>query len=420
MKIVIAGGGFGGLRLARKLNNKPGFEVVLVDRFNYHQFQPLFYQVATAGLDASNISFPLRKVFHNSRNVKFRMAEIKEIRPTDRVLVTDKEEISYDRLVLAMGADTNFFGNMGLASEAFSMKSTVEALQIRHRLLQNFEDALRVSDPEELQRLMNIVVVGGGPTGVELSGALAEMKLYVLPKDYPELDFSKMNIFLLEGSERTLATMSQSSSRQSKAYLEKLGVSLLTGTLVKDYDGREVILQNGNRIPSGMVIWAAGIRGNVPKGVMEKDIVRGGRIRVNRYCELEGQPGIYAVGDLAWMETPKYPNGHPQVAQGAIQMADLIAENLKREQKGNTERKAFEYVDKGSMATVGRNLAVVDLSKPNWHFGGFLAWLVWMGLHLMLILGVKNRLFVFLNWLYNYITYDQNLRLVFREFYRKK
>ncbi len=420
MKIVIAGGGFGGLRLARKLNNKPGFEVVLVDRFNYHQFQPLFYQVATAGLDASNISFPLRKVFHNSRNVKFRMAEIKEIRPTDRVLVTDKEEISYDRLVLAMGADTNFFGNMGLASEAFSMKSTVEALQIRHRLLQNFEDALRISDPEELQRLMNIVVVGGGPTGVELSGALAEMKLYVLPKDYPELDFSKMNIFLLEGSERTLATMSQSSSRQSKAYLEKLGVSLLTGTLVKDYDGREVILQNGNRIPSGMVIWAAGIRGNVPKGVMEKDIVRGGRIRVNRYCELEGQPGIYAVGDLAWMETPKYPNGHPQVAQGAIQMADLIAENLKREQKGNTERKAFEYVDKGSMATVGRNLAVVDLSKPNWHFGGFLAWLVWMGLHLMLILGVKNRLFVFLNWLYNYITYDQNLRLVFREFYRKK
>ncbi len=420
MKIVIAGGGFGGLRLARKLNNKPGFEVVLVDRFNYHQFQPLFYQVATAGLDASNISFPLRKVFHNSRNVKFRMAEIKEIRPTDRVLVTDKEEISYDRLVLAMGADTNFFGNMGLASEAFSMKSTVEALQIRHRLLQNFEDALRISDPEELQRLMNIVVVGGGPTGVELSGALAEMKLYVLPKDYPELDFSKMNIFLLEGSESTLATMSQSSSRQSKAYLEKLGVSLLTGTLVKDYDGREVILQNGNRIPSGMVIWAAGIRGNVPKGVMEKDIVRGGRIRVNRYCELEGQPGIYAVGDLAWMETPKYPNGHPQVAQGAIQMADLIAENLKREQKGNTERKAFEYVDKGSMATVGRNLAVVDLSKPNWHFGGFLAWLVWMGLHLMLILGVKNRLFVFLNWLYNYITYDQNLRLVFREFYRKK
>lgn len=420
MKIVIAGGGFGGLRLARKLNNKPGFEVVLVDRFNYHQFQPLFYQVATAGLDASNISFPLRKVFHNSRNVKFRMAEIKEIRPTDRVLVTDKEEISYDRLVLAMGADTNFFGNMGLASEAFSMKSTVEALQIRHRLLQNFEDALRVSDPEELQRLMNIVVVGGGPTGVELSGALAEMKKYVLPKDYPELDFSKMNIFLLEGSERTLATMSQSSSRQSKAYLEKLGVSLLTGTLVKDYDGREVILQNGNRIPSGMVIWAAGIRGNVPKGVMEKDIVRGGRIRVNRYCELEGQPGIYAVGDLAWMETPKYPNGHPQVAQGAIQMADLIAENLKREQKGKTEPKAFEYVDKGSMATVGRNLAVVDLSKPNWHFGGFLAWLVWMGLHLMLILGVKNRLFVFLNWLYNYITYDQNLRLVFREFYRKK
>lgn len=418
MKIVIAGGGFGGLRLARKLNNKPGYEVVLVDRFNYHQFQPLFYQVATAGLDASNISFPLRKVFHNSRNVKFRMAEVKEIRAVEKVLVTDKEEIAYDRLVLAMGADTNFFGNSGLANQAFSMKSTVEALQIRHRLLQNFEEALRVKDPEELQRLMNIVVVGGGPTGVELSGALAEMKRYVLPKDYPELDFSKMNIYLLEGSDRTLATMSQASSSQSRAYLEKLGVSLLTDTLVRDYDGRAVHLQNGAQIPSGLVIWAAGIRGNVPAGINAKWIARGGRIRVNRFCEVEGLYGIYAVGDLAWMETPKYPHGHPQVAQGAIQMADLIAENLKREQKGRSDLREFEYVDKGSMATVGRNLAVVDLSKPKWHFGGFPAWLVWMGLHLMLILGVKNRLFVFLNWLYNYVTYDQNLRLVFREFYR--
>lgn len=420
MKVVIAGGGFGGLRLARKLNNKPGMDVVLVDRFNYHQFQPLFYQVATAGLDASNISFPLRKAFHNSKNVKFRLADILEIRPAAKVLVTDKEEISYDVLVLATGADTNFFGNTGLGEKAFPMKSTVEALQIRHRLIQNFEDALRATDPEELQRLMNIVVVGGGPTGVELSGALAEMKRYVLPKDYPELDFTKMNIYLLEGSGKTLGTMSEASSRQSKNYLEKLGVTLLTGTLVKDYDGKNVFLQEGSAIPSGLVIWAAGIKGNVPTGIGEKELARGNRIRVNRHCEVVGHEGIYAVGDLAYMETPLYPNGHPQVAQGAIQMADLIAENLLRTQKGRSEKKEFEYVDKGSMATVGRNLAVVDLSKPKWHFGGFPAWMVWMGLHLMLILGVKNRLFVFLNWLYNYITYDQNLRLLFREFYREK
>lgn len=420
MKVVIAGGGFGGLRLARKLNNKTGFEVLLVDRFNYHQFQPLFYQVATAGLDASNISFPLRKAFHNSKNVKFRLADILEIKPAVKVLVTDKEEISYDVLVLATGADTNFFGNSGLGEKAFPMKSTVEALQIRHRLIQNFEDALRATDPEELQRLMNIVVVGGGPTGVELSGALAEMKRYVLPKDYPELDFTKMNIYLLEGSGKTLGTMSEASSRQSKEYLEKLGVTLLTGTLVKDYDGKDVFLQEGATIPSGLVIWAAGIKGNVPAGLAEKELARGNRIRVNRQCEVVGHEGIYAVGDLAYMETPLYPNGHPQVAQGAIQMADLIAENLLRALKGRSDKKEFEYVDKGSMATVGRNLAVVDLSKPKWHFGGFPAWMVWMGLHLMLILGVKNRLFVFLNWLYNYITYDQNLRLLFREFYRDK
>ncbi|MDX1956022.1 MAG: NAD(P)/FAD-dependent oxidoreductase [Chitinophagaceae bacterium] len=420
MKVVIAGGGFGGLRLARKLNNKTGFEVLLVDRFNYHQFQPLFYQVATAGLDASNISFPLRKAFHNSKNVKFRLADILEIKPAVKVLVTDKEEISYDVLVLATGADTNFFGNSGLGEKAFPMKSTVEALQIRHRLIQNFEDALRATDPEELQLLMNIVVVGGGPTGVELSGALAEMKRYVLPKDYPELDFTKMNIYLLEGSGKTLGTMSEASSRQSKKYLEKLGVTLLTGTLVKDYDGKNVFLQEGATIPSGLVIWAAGIKGNVPAGLAEKELARGNRIRVNRQCEVVGHEGIYAVGDLAYMETPLYPNGHPQVAQGAIQMADLIAENLLRALKGRSDKKEFEYVDKGSMATVGRNLAVVDLSKPKWHFGGFPAWMVWMGLHLMLILGVKNRLFVFLNWLYNYITYDQNLRLLFREFYRDK
>lgn len=422
MKVVIAGAGFGGLRLARKLNNKAGFEVVLVDKFNYHQFQPLFYQVATAGLDASNISFPLRKVFQKSKNVKIRLAELKEVLPAEKKIVTDIATISYDVLVLATGADTNFFGNSQLAHHAFPMKSTVEALQIRHRLLKLFEDAHSITDPAELQRLMNIVVVGGGPTGVEVSGALAEMKKYVLPKDYPELDFSRMNIYLLEGAGKTLAAMSEKSSAQSQKYLEKLGVKVLTNTLVNDYDGKEVHLKDNTSIAAATVIWAAGIKGNIPAGLDQSLIAKGNRIKTDRYCRVQGFDNIYALGDLAYMETPKYPSGHPQVAPAAIQQADMLAGNLKLlEQKSNPDRMyQFEYTDKGSMATVGRNLAVVDMPKPKLHFGGFFAWLIWMGLHLMLILGVKNRFFVFFNWLYNYITYDQNLRLIFREFNREE
>ncbi len=422
MKVVIVGAGFGGLKLARQLNNKAGFEVILVDRFNYHQFQPLFYQVATAGLDASNISFPLRKVFQKSNNVKIRLADLKEVIPAENKIVTNIETIQYDVLILATGADTNFFGNTQLATHAFAMKSTVEALQIRHRLLQLFEDAHTITDEAELQRIMNVVVVGGGPTGVEVSGALAEMKKYILPKDYPELDFSKMNIYLLEGADKTLAAMSEKSSQQSKKYLEKLGVKLMTNTLVKDYDGKDVHLQSGDSIPATTVIWAAGIKGNIPSGFDKTIVAKGNRIKINRHCLVEGYNNIYAIGDLAYMETPKYPAGHPQVAPAAMQQADLLASNLKLiEQKSNPDRMIeFEYNDKGSMATVGRNLAVVDVPNPKLHFGGFFAWLIWMGLHLMLILGVKNRFFVFSNWLYNYFTYDQNLRLIFREFNRDK
>ncbi len=418
MKVVIIGAGFGGLRLARKLNNKPGFEVVLVDRFNYHQFQPLFYQVATAGLDASNISFPLRKVFQKSKNVRIRLAELQQVLPEQNKIITDTEEITYDALVLATGADTNFFGNTKIAGKAFPMKSTVEALQLRYRLLQNFETALTITDQIELQRLMNIVVVGGGPTGVEVSGALAEMKKYVLPKDYPELDFSKMNIYLLEGAGKTLAAMSEKSSRQSQKYLGKLGVKVMTNALVKDYDGDNVLLSNGEQIAAGTMIWAAGIKGNIPGGVDKGLIAKGNRIVTDRHCKITGYNNIYAIGDLAYMETPKYPAGHPQVAPVAMQQADLLAYNLKLvERKSNQDTQyEFEYRDKGSMATVGRNLAVVDIPKPKLHFGGFMAWVIWMGLHLMLILGVKNRFFVFSNWLYNYITYDQNLRLIFKEF----
>lgn len=417
MKLVIIGGGFGGLRLARNLSNKPGFEITLIDKFNFHQFQPLFYQVATAGLDASNISFPLRKVFHHSKNVRFRVAEVQQVISDKNKVLTSIGEFEYDALVIATGADTNFFGNKNLMDHALPMKSTLEALQLRYRLLQNFELATTVKDEKALQQLMNIVVVGGGPTGVELSGAIADMKKYVLPKDYPELDFSRMKICLLEGSDKTLGTMSEKSSADSRKYLEKLGVTVMTNALLKDYDGDTVTLQNGDSISTKMVIWAAGIKGNVPTGIDKSLIARGNRIKIDRQCKVPGTENIFAIGDVAYMEEPAWPNGHPQVAPVAMQMADTIAKNLRsiemKSSKSTLEE--FAYNDKGSMATVGRNLAVVDMPKPKLHFRGFLAWMIWMGLHLMLILGVKNRFFVFCNWLYNYFTYDQNLRLIFKE-----
>ena len=420
MKVIIVGGGFGGLKLARKLNNKKGFDILLIDKFNYHQFQPLFYQVATAGLDASNISFPLRKAFHNSKNIRIRITDLKQIIPTESKIITGIGEEHYDTLVLATGADTNFFGNKQLEEHAFPMKSTVEALQLRYKLIQNFEDALATKDKAELQRLMNIVVVGGGPTGVEVSGALAEMKKYVLPKDYPELDFSKMNIFLLEGTDKTLGHMSEFSSGHSRKYLEKLGVKVMTGALVQDYDGKNVLLKDSQTIPSATVLWAAGIKGNISIGIDKSLIGRGNRIKVDRINRVIGFPNVYAIGDLAYMETPGYPNGHPQVATTAIQQARLLASNLAKIKAGRSDLKEYEYRDKGTMATVGRNLAVVDIPKPKLHFGGWFAWMIWMSLHLMLILGVKNKFFVFINWLYNYFTYDQSLRLIFRQFKKTK
>ena len=422
MKLIIIGGGFGGLRLARLLSNKPGFDITLIDRFNYHQFQPLFYQVATAGLDASNISFPLRKVFHKSNNVKIRLAEVTKLLTAEQKIVTDIGEFEYDALVIATGADTNFFGNQDLTDRAFPMKSTVEALQLRHRLLHNFEDALTAKSAAELQSLMTIVIVGGGPTGVELSGAIADMRKYQLPKDYPELDFGKMKIILLEGTGKTLGGMSNKSSEQSAKYLLKLGVIVMTNTLLKTFDGEQVILQNGDTIDTKLVIWAAGVKGNVPEGIDTTLIARGNRIKVNRQCQVMDQANVYAIGDVAYMEEEAWPNGHPQVAPVAMQQAEMLAKILSNLAINTDKEKPlkFGYKDSGSMATVGRHLAVVDVPKPKLHFGGFIAWMIWMGLHLMLILGVKNRFSVFSNWLYNYFTYDQNLRLIFKAFYREE
>jgi NADH dehydrogenase len=319
MKMIIVGAGFGGLKLARTLNNKPGLEIILLDQFNYHQFQPLFYQVATAALDASNISFPLRKVFHNSNNVHVRLGVVNRIIPKENKIQTSIGELSYDILVVATGGNTNFFGNLLLEENAYKMKSTTEALQIRHGLIQNFEDAVLAKSENELQKLLTIVIVGGGPTGVELSGAIAEMKRYVLPRDYPEIDFGKMKIYLLEGSPKTLAAMSESSSAESRAYLQKMGVQVKTDTVVKEYDGDTVKLQNGEHIQANTVIWAAGIKGSIPDGIHQESIPKGNRIRTDRYNKIKGYENIYAIGDVAYMETEKYPNGHPQLASVAIQ-----------------------------------------------------------------------------------------------------
>lgn len=420
MKIVIIGGGFAGLKLARSLNNKKGFEITLIDRFNFHQFQPLFYQVATAGLDASNISFPLRKVFHKSKNVRIRLAEVQSINSAENTVVTNIGLFEYDYLVIATGADTNFFGNSVLQKNAFPMKSTVEALQLKYKLLQNIENALVLKDNAEIEKLLTVVVVGAGPTGVEISGALAEMKKYVLPKDYPELNFATMKIYLLEGTDRTLSSMSIKSSKHSLEYLQKLGVIVKTNSVLEDYNGNIVKLKDGTEIQSNTVIWAAGIKGNVPEGIDKNLIVRGNRIKVDRFNKIQNHNNIFALGDVAYMETPLYPKGHPQVANVAINQAKLLAKNFLKIQSFQQNLEEFEYNDKGSMATVGRNLAVVDFPKPTMHFKGFIAWYIWMGLHLFLLVGVKNRIQVFINWIFSYLTYDQDLRLIFKKSFNTK
>lgn len=409
-RVVIIGAGFGGLKLARKLANSP-YQVVLIDKNNYHQFQPLFYQVATAGLEPSSISFPLRKVFQGVKNIHIRVAEVLKIDAESNQIITSLGEISYDHLVLGIGCDTNYFGMDNIKKYAIPMKSVSEALALRNRLLQNFEDALVDENPDDIEGLLNIVVVGGGPTGVEVSGTLAEMKNQILPKDYPELDFSKMNIYLLEASPRTLNVMSDASANKSKQYLEKLGVIVKTATQVKDFDGKHVYLGDGSTIRTNNLIWAAGVIGNKIEGLSADIYIRGNRIKVDRYNKVEGYDNVFAIGDIAFMTEEKYPNGHPQVAQPAMQQADNLAYNLKAHIK-NKKLKPFSYTNLGSMATVGRNLAVVEF--PFYKFQGFIAWLVWMFVHLMSIVGVKNRLLIFINWCWNYFTYDQSLRLILK------
>lgn len=415
-RVVIIGGGFAGLKLAQSLPRKH-FQIVLIDKNNYHQFQPLFYQVATSGLEPSAISFPFRKAFQKEKHIHFRVARFEKVHPDSQTIETNIGTLDYDYLVLAMGATTNYFGNKNIEQHALSMKSTGEALALRNTILTNFEKALNTTDDVIKESLMNIVLVGGGPTGVELAGAFAEMKKYILPKDYPELDFSQMQIHLLEAMPKILNGYSEESSKKGKAYLEKLGVQVHTNTFVEDYDGEKIRLKGGDTLYSKTLIWAAGIKANAVKGLSEESFGKAGRLVVNEYSELKQHKNIFALGDIAYMTTPKYPNGHPQVAQVALQQASRLAKNLKLKGK-NQPLQAFRYTDKGSLATVGRKLAVADL--PLFSFQGFFAWILWLVVHLMAILGVKNKLMVLLNWTWSYWTYDQSLRLVIRPKEKKK
>ncbi len=407
-RVVIVGGGFGGLRLAECLSGDE-FQIVLADRNNYHQFPPLFYQVATAGLEPSSILFPFRKVFQRKKNFYFRMAEVTGIEPERNRVRTTVGAIAYDYLVIAAGTTTNYFGNDALCRRSFSMKSVEEALAIRNVVLSNFERALTTDDPQEKEELLNVVVVGGGATGVEIAGALAEMKRFVLRKDYPDLEVDRLNIYLVEASSRLLGGMSPEASSGADRFLQQLGVKVLLDRRVTDYADDTVTLGDGSMIRSRTVIWVSGVTGYLFPGLDAAVLERGNRIAVDEFNRVKGYDRIFAIGDICYQTERNYPKGYPQVAQVAIQQGRHLAANLERSARGKPMT-PFRYRNKGTMATVGRNRAVADLKI--FKLQGALAWLIWLVVHLMSILGVRNRLIVLINWTWNYFTYDQSLRLI--------
>ncbi|MCK9447995.1 MAG: NAD(P)/FAD-dependent oxidoreductase [Bacteroidales bacterium] len=404
--VVVVGGGFAGINFINRLDEKL-FEVILIDKINHHQFQPLFYQVATSQIEPSSISFPLRHIFKNKKNVRIRLAEVYAVNTDTNTIQTSVGEFKYDILVLAMGCSSNFFGNDSINQYALTLKTTYNAISIRNHILQIFEKIS--ADINSREALFNLVIVGAGPTGVELAGAFAEIKKNVLPKDYPRIDFSELKIILIEGSKHTLGNMSQLAKTSSKAYLQKMGVEVHTETMVSDYDGESLRLSNGETIKTKTLIWAAGVIANTLEGIPPEWITKGNRIKVNRLNQAIGSNNVYVLGDMAYMETPKYPHGHPQVANVAINQAKNLAKNIKKITLGKKPVE-YEYRDLGTMATIGRNKAVVDF--PFLRLKGMIAWIIWMFLHLMLILSVRNKLIIFINWTWAYVSKDTALRLI--------
>ena len=405
-KIIVIGGGFAGLQFAKQLNGKIEKKVVMIDKANHHMFQPLFYQVACGRIEPSNISFPFRKIFQRSKNVQFRMTEVKQILPSENKIITEDHTFHYDKLVIATGCKTNFFGNQKMESLAFGMKNTQEAISIRNHVLLTFEKLI-IEKSKSDDGNWNIVIVGSGPTGVELAGAFAEMKKDILPRDYPRMNFDDLDIILVSSTEKPLSVMSEAAQEKSEKYLKDLGVKFISNDRVVDYDNDKVFLKSGTIIPSNNVIWAAGVTGNIIDGLSEESI-KNNRYIVDRYNKIKGFDNIFAIGDIAYMETPNYPNGHPQVANVAINQGKNLANNLLK--KSLNDWKEYEYKDQGSMATIGKHRAVVDL--PKFKFQGTFAWYFWMFLHLMLILSVRNKLAIFFNWMWSYINKDSSLRLI--------
>jgi len=410
-RVVVIGGGFAGLRLCQKIDTSK-FQAVLLDRHNYHTFQPLLYQVATAGLEPSSISGPLRKLFKNKKNFFFRLAEVEHVAADENYVQTSLGKLEYDYLVVANGAKTNYFGNEDNYEGAFPLKQVSQALSLRNSALRCFEDALIVSDLEDKQALLNFVVVGGGPTGVEVSGAFSELKNNVLPKDYPELDFSRMVVYLVEGGPRLLNGMSDNSHEDAMKALKDMGVIVKLNTRVDAYKNHLIEFSDGTKMKARTLVWAAGVTGNVISGLEAFSSKPSNRLKVDRYNLVENSTNIYALGDIALMETEQFPKGHPQLAPVAIQQADLLVKNLKA-LLNNEAQKDFTYTDKGSMATIGRNRAVVDLPKKV-HFKGIFAWMIWMFVHLMSIIGFRNKAVILFNWVWNYFTYDRSIRLILR------
>jgi len=415
-RVVIIGGGFAGLAAARGLEEQE-LQVVLIDKHNYHTFQPLLYQVATGGLEPDSIAFPLRKRFNDVENFYFRLAEVHKINTENNYVETSIGNLDYDELIIATGSTTNFFGNKNVEKYAMEMKSVPQSLNIRSLILENFEDALLTSNIEERNALMNFVIVGGGPTGVELAGALAEMKKGILPKDYPDLDIRQMQINLIQSSGELLKGMSAKASEKAEDFLIKLGVNVWKNLRVLDYDGKTVTTNGEDHFNTETVIWAAGVKGQMIDGLTEECVIeRAARIKVNEFNQVLNYANIYAIGDVACMSSEKNPHGHPMMAQPAIQQGKLVAKNILAK-LFNKEQKAFVYNDKGSMATIGRNKAVVDL--PKWKFQGVFAWFVWMFVHLFSLIGFRNKAIVFFNWVYNYIRFDRETRLIIRPFKNK-
>lgn len=407
-KVVVVGAGFAGVQFIKSLDEDL-FDVLVIDKLNHHQFQPLFYQVATSQIEPSNISFPIRYVFKNKENVRIRLAKVKSVNPEAKTIETTIGQYPYDILVIGIGCKTNFFGNKEIQKNALTLKSTFDAIQIRNHILQTFEKIITETDEIKKAALLNLVIVGAGPTGVELAGAFAEIKKNVLPKDYPRIDFSRFNIYLIEGSNHTLNNMSDNAKATSEKYLLGMGVRIQKETFVKNFDGENLILSTGEQIKTQTVIWAAGVTANSINGLPAEALTFGNRLKVDRINKLEVCEDIYAVGDIAYMETPLYPKGHPQVANVAINQAKNLAKNLKIIVKGK-EPKLYEYKDMGSMATIGRNKSVVDFGK--FKLKGYFAWVIWMFLHLMLILSVKNKLIIFINWAWGYVSKNSSLRLI--------